>query len=502
MFEVDRPLRIETKVAQIISEQGRNGVHFESIKANILILELAEKIAKIDKEAVPQMPRMMVKGSEFKKPFLKSGKPSQHVQAYADKYADEEWLSCVAAPFTRVWYTDFDMGKVALVKDWLIKEGWEPEEWNIKKPTPEHVDSYLEALRGSVSRVFMERYLGIDKLQKRLRKPLRRSQVRSYLLEQRYWPTSPKIPKNDEQFDYEMRNVNSNVGKLVRERLMLSHRRSLVRGLTRLVRADGRISAQANPCATPTFRANYRGVVNIPASRSPYGKQLRSLFTPNYKDHVFLGSDASGLELRMLAHYMDDKDYTEQILHGDIHTYNQEIAGLSTRDQAKTMIYCLMYGGGDAKLGEVVGGGKKEGREIRDTFMSGLPKYASLVERVTREAASGSLLGLDNRRILMRRNFNGEVMTHKALNTLLQSAGAIVMKYSMCILDGWVKGANLDAQQVLWQHDEVQFTVDKKDVDMLKLFTDQWVTAAGKQLNMNILLESDTMIGRSWYECH
>lgn len=356
MFEVDRPLRIETKMAQIISRQARTGVYFEKERAGILILSLTEEILKIDRVVVPQLPQMLVKGGEFRKPFLKNGKPSKYVKEYSEDKADEEWLSSVAAPFTRVWYEPFDLGKNAKVKDWLLKEGWVPEEWNLKDSNPEHVDSYLEALRSSPARFHIESYLGIDRLQKRSTGPLRKSQVRSYLLDQRKWPTSPKLPKDDDQMDKEMRYVSSKIGIDVRTRLMLSHRRSLVTGLVKLVRTDGRISASANPCATPTFRMKHRGVVNIPAPRSPYGKQIRKLFStektsshPSGFVHIrgrkllnnrrlFVGFDASGLELRMLAHYINDPEYTEVVCNGDPHTLHQTMAQLPTRDDAKTFI--------------------------------------------------------------------------------------------------------------------------------------------------------------------
>lgn len=500
MFEVDRPLRIETKVAQIISKQARTGVHFEKIKANILVLELTEKIAKLDLLAVPQMPKMMVKGDIFKKPFLKNGKPSKYVQDYSHAHADEEWLSCVAAPFTRVWYEDFDMGKIALVKDWLIKEGWEPEEWNLKESSPEHVDEYLEALRSSLTREFRGQYLGIDKLQKRLRKPLRRSQVRSYLLEQRKWPTSPKIPKDDEQFDHEMRNVDSDVGRLVRERLMLSHRRSLIRGLIKLVRADGRISAQANPCATPTFRMRHKGVVNIPAPRSPYGKQLRCLFSAP-KGRVFMGYDASGLELRMLAHYINDPEYTEVICNGDAHTMHQEMAGLPTRDDAKTFIYAFLYGAGNAKIGSIVGGTSHKGAQLKSQFLAANPSLERLIYRVQEEAETGYLTGLDGRRIIMRRSA-GKPMVHKALNTLLQAAGAVVMKYAMVFLEHWIQKEGLDAKKVIDMHDEGQYEVALKDVERVKYHMERCVEYAGLHLKMNVPLASEAKMGKNWYHTH
>ena len=102
-------------------------------------------------------------------------------------------------------------------------------------------------------------------------------------------------------------------------------------------------------------------MAQIPAVRAEYGKQCRELFTAS-DGRVLVGADASGLELRMLAHYMDDESYTNEILSGDIHTANQTAAGLDTRDQAKTFIYAFLYGAGDAKIGSVVGGSAAQGR--------------------------------------------------------------------------------------------------------------------------------------------
>jgi DNA polymerase I-like protein with 3'-5' exonuclease and polymerase domains len=101
-------------------------------------------------------------------------------------------------------------------------------------------------------------------------------------------------------------------------------------------------------------------MAQVPASHSPYGHECRSCWTvPEGKKLV--GFDASGLELRMLAHYMNDKEFTNVLLTEDIHTRNQLAAGLETRPQAKTFIYAFLYGAGDAKIGTIVGGSAKDG---------------------------------------------------------------------------------------------------------------------------------------------
>ena len=131
-----------------------------------------------------------------------------------------------------------------------------------------------------------------------------------------------------------------------------------------------------------------------------------------------MGADLSGLELRCLAHYMNDKAYTNEILSGDIHTTNQLASGLRTRAEAKTFIYGFLYGGGDELIGKIVGGGKKEGRAVKQQFLDNTPALKILRVRVEKASERGYLKALDGRKIWVR-------STHSALNFLLQSAGAM-----------------------------------------------------------------------------
>ena len=531
------PYWCELQVARIMDAQEQHGVNFNRQRAGFLVYQLSEEILKVDCQAIPQLPLMMHKADAYAKPFLKSGKLAKWPALYCETHGINP--DHIAGPFSRIWFTPFDMSKTDKVKRVLIDYGWIPDTWNEKK-MEELGDKKDEWIDNYITKNFIEERSANWK--KVLLKELNfkgkrnRATLAAHLRGKRYVTTSPKITEES------LGSVSGTVGNLVIRRVMLSHRRSLLRGLFDKVRADGKLGAGCNPCATPTFRANYRVVVNIPAARSDYGKELRSLFIPdgntysphviagaegeripftnqvlNEKgkvvglhrqlcttDHVFVGSDAAGLEARMLCHYMDDDQYTDTLLNGDIHTYNQELAGLPTRDDAKTFLYALLYGAGDANLGAQVGGTKKDGAEMRSRFMSGLPKYAALVGRLQREAESGYITGLDGRKIKMRRGYDGEVQTHKALNTLLQSAGAIVMKYGMIFLDHWVREAKLEARQVLWMHDEVQWSVLNKRAHLERFvhFANNYVRVAGEYLNMNIPLASDAMVGSNWYATH
>ena len=139
---------------------------------------------------------------------------------------------------------------------------------------------------------------------------------------------------------------------------------------------------------------------------------------------------------------------------------------------------------------------------MRERFLSENPCIAILIERVTEKAKCGYIIGIDGRRITMRRDSQGQVMAHKALNTLLQSAGAIVMKYSMVFLDKWIKRDKVRCSKVIDMHDEGQFTVHRQDVNKLKDLSLICVKKAGEYLNMECPLASDAKVGLNWLHTH
>ena len=145
---------------------------------------------------------------------------------------------------------------------------------------------------------------------------------------------------------------------------------------------NGVIHGRVNTNGAVTGRCTHStpNVAQVPSVRADYGKECRELFTVR-KGYKLVGCDASGLELRMLAHYMafyDRGEYAKIVTEGDVHTVNQKAAGLETRDQAKTMIYALLYGAGDHKMGEIIGGGAREGQQLKRKFFSSLPALARL----------------------------------------------------------------------------------------------------------------------------
>jgi len=282
--------------------------------------------------------------------------------------------------------------------------------------------------------------------------------------------------------------------KIILRYLLCQKRASHVDSWIKAVGEDNRIHGRVRHIGAVTGRMAHSSpnMAQIPAVRAEYGKQCRELFTVP-KDRVLVGADASGLELRMLAHYMDDADYTNEILTGDIHTANQKAAGLATRDQAKTFIYAFLYGAGDAKIGSVVGSTSGAGRALKQRFLENTPALAELRQKVSKDCESGFLEGLDGRKIRVR-------SAHAALNTLLQGAGAIVMKQAIIILYDLL--ARVDFKLVAQVHDEWQIECRPEDADFIGKSCVNSMVFAGEVLQLNCPLDGEYRVGNSWADTH
>ena len=266
---------------------------------------------------------------------------------------------------------------------------------------------------------------------------------------------------------------------------------------------DGKIHHSVNPNGAVTGRATHShpNLGQVPSIKSYKGPECRSLFGPIMPGHVQVGIDVSGLELRMLAHYMARHDggaYGEQVVNGDIHTVNQEAAGLPTRDNAKTFIYGFLYGAGDEKIGKIVGGSRRRGKELKKRFLARLPALGKLVKGVKKKAnKNGHLTGLDGRILHVRSE-------HAALNTLLQSAGALVCKRWMVEFHILLEEEGLEdtVLQMAWVHDELQLSVPEELADYVGQLAVKAIENTQTYFNIRVPLTGEYKIGNSWRECH
>ena len=447
------PYRLEAAFARIITKQKERGFLVDQRRILKNIATLGGKIAKIDKEALPQLPLRIIikevkKDGEYawvKKPFKKNGELNQYSMDYSDlHYPDGD--TPISGPYTRIEFGEFDLGSTAGIKIYLLSQGWVPEEWNHKKD-----DKHVR--------------------------------------------TSPKLSQDDKFL-----GVSGNVGQLIASRMVLSHRMSQSKGFLKRIREDGRMTADTSGLC-PTSRLKHKGIVNIPNCDSIFGSEMRLCFIAA-EGYRIVGCDAASCQLRMLCHYMGDEDYTRAVVEGksddgtDIHSVNMRLTGLDSRGAAKTFIYAFLFGAGDENLAAQLGVTVGEVRKTRARFMRKLPRLKNLVDSLKRVwKERGYLIGLDGRKIFVRSE-------HMLLVYLLQSAEAVMMKVATCFADKWVVKRNIDAGMVAHIHDEFQWEVIKSaSVEVGELLS-KAIVQAGVHLKLTVPMAGEYKVGLNWKETH
>ena len=426
-------IALEQDVAKIIKQQETNGFKFDHINAELLLADLREKKQTIEDEVHNTFKPKWVDDKMVNPYIKKDGELSKR------GLTDDEYQRCLDTqnfkPFMRQKLQEFNLGSRKQIGEYLIDFGWKPE---------------------------------------------------------RFTPTGQPIV--DEKTLSQITHIHE--AKLIADFLLLQKRIAQIDSWIGAVQEDERVHGFVIPNGAITGRMTHRNpnMAQVPSVNNPYGKECRACWTVD-EGNVLLGVDASGLELRMLAHYMNDEVFTNEIINGDIHTANQKLARLESRDKAKTFIYALMYGAGDEKLGKVVGGTTSDGKRARQHFFDNKPSFKSLRDRVQRASAKGYLKGLDGRKLYVRN-------THSSLNTLLQGAGAIVMKKALVLLDKTLQLNTVDYKFVANIHDEWQIEVPKDKAEFIGKFAVDSIIKAGEHFNLRCPLDGEYKIGGNWSETH
>ena len=337
--------------------------------------------------------------------------------------------------------------------------------------------------------------------------PGSRDQIAARLVDLGWEPTE-RTPDGRIKIDESvLKKIKHPAAELLLEYLTVSKRLGQVaegeNGWMRVVK-KGRIHGKVNTNGAVTGRCTHSlpNLAQVPAVRATHGKTCRELFKAG-DGYDLVGVDASGLELRCLAHYLaiyDGGTYARNLIQDDIHTVNQKAAGLETRDQAKTFIYAFLYGAGDAKIGDIVGGSAKQGAALKKRFLAQLPALARLKKGVEEKVKRGGFLkGIDGRLLPIRSE-------HSALNMLLQSAGAVAMKQALIKLHrdltilGWEHGK--EYAFVANVHDEFQAEVLPEKADLYGKMAVEAIRYAGESLGFNCSLDGEYKVGRNWAETH
>lgn len=396
-------LELEHQVAQIIHEQTRRGFRFDVEKASSLYAQLSAK-----RQAITQQLQQIFPG----------------------------WWEEMKTPEYWEWN-----GIRAPTKAALVRKALEVSEPDVKK-----------------SQIISDAEPGPNKRRHTAFNPSSRDHIAQALKEKYGWKPSEYTEKGKPVVDEDvLEKLPYEEAKIMAEYFMIDKRIGmLAEGDQAWLKCErkGKIhgSVITNGAVTGRATHNRPNVAQVPSCDKPYGPECRDLFTCSV-GNVLVGMDAAALELRCLAHYLghwDGGEYAKAVCDGDIHSINQLAAGLPTRNAAKTFIYAWLYGAGPEKIGSIIGKGASEGRVLIDNFLQKLPAIAKLKKAVDQGCRKGWLRGLDGRKLHVRSK-------HAALNTLLQSAGALVCKKWLVELNRLIKEAGLEAYQVAWIHDELQF---------------------------------------------
>ena len=306
-----------------------------------------------------------------------------------------------------------------------------------------------------------------------------------------------------------LEGIDNPSAQLVAEYLLLQKRASQVSSWLEAVADDGRVHGRVfssgaatgrmthispNMAQVPATRKAHDGMTPVQRLKAELGGECRACWTVE-QGNKLVGIDASGLELRMLAHYMKDEDYVNTILDGDIHSANQAAAGLETRDQAKTFIYAFLYGAGDEKIGSIAGKGAKHGKKLKKDFLDNIPSLKALKELVEKIAANGTLPSLDGRRIRIRKAYS-------ALNFLLQGGGAALMKKALLNGVESLREQNIPFKMVANVHDEFQVETPEAFAKAVGLHFRNAIRKAGDDFELRCPMDGEYKIGNNWSETH
>jgi len=353
--------------------------------------------------------------------------------------------------FQRIREVKTRLGNLEQVKEYLYGLGWEPDDWNVKRLPS-----------GDFQR------------------------------------TGPKLTSSSLE-------KLGGIGRSIDNWTTLRSRLSITQGWIRDSKVDDagvrRIHGRAWNIGTPTFRWRHEVIANLPGAGEEWGRRMRALFLPE-EGHVVVGADSAGNQFRCLAHFIGNKEFTDEVLNGDVHQKNADILGCS-RAAAKRWIYAYLFGAGASKLGLYLTGKMDStvGQGSKDAYAAAIPGLGDLKrsledqwQRTKRATGSGFIRGLGGQRIYVKENY-------QTLNYLLQSAEAATMKIAIGYINKRIIQEGIECEPRLMYHDEFQYSCKESDAKRLGEILVEGLTEAPKILGVTIM-SGDYEIGNNLAETH
>ena len=445
-------LRMEHDMAHYISEQTTNGWLFDFKEAERLVKEITEKMYLIEQAVEPELGDIVrVIDKEPKKPQYK--KNGEYTIASARVISD--YLGYEVSPedalkakppiepgteIVRTSTTPAGMGQQESVKNYLEKLGIVWTEFNWKKEGGEFIK------------------------------------------------TGPKLNNGD------IMRIGHPHADMIADYYTLRSRRSILQGWLEQKDGDGRLRGDVMDLGTATGRHSHKIIANIPSGKSVYGEEFRRLFICP-EDKVIISADGAAYQLRILAHYLKDAGYTDTILNGDAHQRHADAMGI-TRDQAKPVAFGILYGAGGGKVASMLGSDPSTGSKVRNAFIQNIPNLEALNNKVQDVAKlNGWIPGLDGRKVYTEEPY-------KALNYLIQSAEAILMKNTIVQINQAFEDNGIMATQLLMYHDECSWEIDPEDTKRAEDIIRHYFAEAPKKFGVMIMEAGDIKVGKDYYDVH
>jgi|GEM_PF-7028235 len=449
---------LEAKFRYIISEQETYGwkMNVEKMKANQKDLE--EKLLKLYDEIRLKVPRSAINQKEIKKPLKKDGTPSTALYNWYNTLDLRMFrLDQVVGAFTRVEFKRINPNSSKQRIIALLKVKWTPTEWNYQKD------------KGG-------KIIYVD------RKPIK---------------TTPKLTEDSV--------LKCPLGQLMVEYTQMLHRSSLVTGLIEKLREDETLGGGANTVGANTGRCLHRVIANIPRPSSFYGEEIRDMFSVR-EGYIILGADLEALENKLLGHFthpLDNGVYAKRLNEEDPHDKTMELFRESNgiiidRNTAKTINYALGFGAGVEKLKGILEVTEALARKLHKVWWNDKKTILDLKERLITCMKGRSPLfikGLDGRKVFVRSEKD-------VVNTLIQSAGSVVNKFVTVAVDEAIKQEGLDAHLVLNYHDEINYEIREKDLDIIKDIINISIEKCNNHFNFKVPMGMDIKTGLTWKEVH
>lgn len=453
----DKPLykiamQTEHELARFSAQQTRHGWLFDFDGCQTLIEELTDLMLEIEEDIEPHLRDITrVVDKDPKTPKYKkdgtytaaSAKVISDFVGYTVSPEDALKANPPIAPdeeFQRTEVVKASLGNQDVVKEYLDSLGWKPDEWNWKKINGEFIKM------------------------------------------------APKFTEKS------LLAVGHPHAEMINEYYTLRQRRSVLQGFMQQSEGDGRIRGDVNDIGAQSFRQTHRIIANLPGGGAKYGAEIRGLFGVP-EGSKLVSADGAAYQVRLLAHYLKNEEYTDMVLTGDIHQYHADKVGVS-RSDAKGLFFATLFGAGGAKIGNMLGTNQKDGAQKRQRLLSGIPNMRSLLGKIDSFVAqNGFIPGPDGRKIYPESDY-------KALNYLIQGSEACLMKLTIVRINQQFEEEEIPAKQLLMYHDECTWEIPDEYVERAQEIIKHWFAAAPAELGVTIMEAGDVAVGTDYYAVH